>query len=496
MTVSRIRANAVSSSAQVILSTVILFLLYRYLVDQLGVELVGVWSITVAVSSLGRIGELGLSGAVTRHVASDLAISNPHRAAVSIQTAILSVALLVAFSLGPAYLVVGAVLEYTLPQATLSAARGILILVFVYVWVSAVVGLLQAGLDGCHRLDLRNAVVAATMLIFLCLALWLVPVYGLLGLAYAQLLQSCFALCASWYLLRKQLSVLPIFPFRWRYERFRQLICFGLNFQLANLATLLCDPVTKALLSKFGGPVLVGYYEMASRLVLQVRSIVVSAMQAIVPAVAALHGGTRTQVGAFYRKAFELVAYVSIVIFCGTAIAAPTASETWLGFFSSEFVHLNMILTFGWWFNTVTVPAFFANVGTGQLVWNTLGQTIIGVLNVLLGVVFGMAFGGIGVVLGYLTALLVGSALILIQFHQRYDIRFKEVVGQGLVWLLLGGVLGAWLSFSLFTSLRPTMGLLVVVVVTLAVFLVFIVIPAWLHPMRRNLFRKVGEASQ
>jgi len=496
MSVSRVRINATTSAAQVVLSTVILFVIYRYLVSRIGVELVGIWSVTVAISGLGRIGELGLSGAVTRYVAGDLAKSYPRKAADSVQTALLSLAPLVAISLLLAYPGINALLEYVLPEASVHSAQDILIYVLAYIWVSSVVGLCQAGLDGCHRLDLRNIVIVGGMLAFLGLVLLLVPVYGFVGLVYAQLLQGGFVLLASWYLLRQQLDALPIIPYRWRYGRLVELVRFGFNFQLANLATLLCDPITKALLSKFGGPVLVGYYEMASRMVLQVRSIVVAAIQAMVPAVAALNDSAPSKIPAFYGKAFKSVAYVSSSVFCGLAILTAVVSELWLGYFSSEFLTFTMILIPGWWFNTVTVPAYFSNVGTGQLGWNTLGQTVIGILNVILGWAFGMAFGGMGVALGYLTALIAGSTLILLQFHHRHNILLNSVAGQDFAWLFLAGVAGSWLSYSTYSSLRPAMGFAEVVAVTLAFFLLFIVVPAWFHPMRHILFKQFRKATQ
>jgi hypothetical protein len=49
---------------------------------------------------------------------------------------------------------------------------------------------------------------------------------------------------------------------------------------------MLIDPVIKALLVKFGGLSPVAYYEMAQRMVMQFRSLLVSAAQVMVPMVA------------------------------------------------------------------------------------------------------------------------------------------------------------------------------------------------------------------
>ena len=55
--------------AQVVVSSVILFFLYRYLLNTIGVAKLGVWSVVMAAASASRMSELGLSGSVVKFVA-------------------------------------------------------------------------------------------------------------------------------------------------------------------------------------------------------------------------------------------------------------------------------------------------------------------------------------------------------------------------------------------------------------------------------------------
>ena len=48
---------------------------------------------------------------------------------------------------------------------------------------------------------------------------------------------------------------------------------YGMNFQAIGLAQMLYDPITKSILSKYGSLDFVAIFEMASKLVIQVRSI-------------------------------------------------------------------------------------------------------------------------------------------------------------------------------------------------------------------------------
>jgi O-antigen/teichoic acid export membrane protein len=53
-----------------------------------------------------------------------------------------------------------------------------------------------------------------------------------------------------------------------------------------SISQLLYEPTTKILLSKYGGLGILGNYEMASRLVNQVRALIVNANQVVIPIIA------------------------------------------------------------------------------------------------------------------------------------------------------------------------------------------------------------------
>ena len=55
----------------------------------------------------------------------------------------------------------------------------------------------------------------------------------------------------------------------------------------------------------------------------------------------------------------------------------------------------------------------FTNLGTGRLLWNTVGYIVFGVLNGILGIFMGTYYGGMGVVIASQLAMIVGSSVIL-----------------------------------------------------------------------------------
>ncbi len=86
------------------------------------------------------------------------------------------------------------------------------------------------------------------------------------------------------------------------------------------------EPVTKAFLSKFGGLAMVGYYEMASRLVSQLRGLIVSANQVIIPVVAEAKERNDNSVKPLYIKTFSIILFINILLTSGIIIVAPIIS--------------------------------------------------------------------------------------------------------------------------------------------------------------------------
>src|SRR5262249_25574975 len=157
----------------------------------------------------------------------------------------------------------------------------------------------------------------------LTLSLLLVPRYGLLGLAYAQILQCSALVVGSWMALRRQLRGLSWVPCAWNRSLAVEMATYSLNVQVGSAAQLLFEPVTKILMTQFGGLEAVGLFEMANRLVLQVRRLPLSAGEVLVPVVAGLETGSTKRMTVIYREAFGLLAFCSIPLYGMTVAVTP-----------------------------------------------------------------------------------------------------------------------------------------------------------------------------
>ena len=328
MSDNRLTRNALMAVVQVIVSGGVLFLLYRYLLRTIGSEQVGIWAIVLATASASRISEMGFSASAVKYTARYIARGEKNKASEVIQTTAITIGVVLACVLVGGYPLIAWLMGKLIAAAHIPDALAILPYALVSVWIGTVASVFLSGLDGCQRIDLRVLVsMLATVLLLVLTWIW-VPEYGLVGLAWAQIGQGILMLLGSWVLLRRELPSLPLVSFNWRYSLFREMFHYGFNFQVISIVGMLFDPTTKALMAKFGGLSSTAYYEMASRMVMQFRSLLVSANQVMVPQVANLHENAPEEIQKVYLDSYRVIFFLSLPLYVGAAGRCALSERT------------------------------------------------------------------------------------------------------------------------------------------------------------------------
>ncbi|MBS1788525.1 MAG: lipopolysaccharide biosynthesis protein [Acidobacteria bacterium] len=483
----RLFINAGMSVVQVLALSVLLWLLYRFLLRAVGVEMLGVWSLTLAAAVAARAGDLGFSASVVKYVAAHLARGDEARAVQMVETAAISAGVLTGLISLVAYPLLRMGLARLLTGNALVAAEALLPYALAYLCLSSVAGVFQAAFDGCQRIATRSVLVIVGETFHLALCYWLVTRYGLLGLAYARLTQTAIFLVINWAMLKRFLPKLGWLPIHWRREAFREMMVYGLNAQVVWLVSLLHDPLTKSLLVTFGGTALVGYYEMASRLVSQLRTAIIAANQSLVPVIAGLHEAQPNATARFYQESYRLLVFFGVPLFALLVVALPIVSELWIGKYERRFVICGALLAAGWFGNLLSAPAYFVNLGTGDLRWNTMSHLVLGALNLVLGLALGTLFGGFGVAAASALALIAGGATVIAAYHLKWRVPLEELLPPQSVQLLAWGIVGLLAGAATYYRLRSVFGLWQMISVITFISVLLIILPAWFHPTRKRL---------
>ena len=485
--------NAIMSLVQIVLVAGVLFFLYRFLLKTIGVEQFGIWSLVLSTTSVIQVANFGLSGSVVKFVAKYVAREEDRNVSGVIQTAVISIALIIGFVLILGFPLIKWILGLVVPASSFKLALLILPFALLSLWLTTITSVFQSGLDGLQRIYIRNILMIGGSVFYAILCFIFAPKYGLIGLAYAQIINNSLILIVSWILIKRFLPPLPVIPYQWNRILFKEIISYGVNFQVVSVTTMFYDPTTKALLSKFGGLSMVGYYEMANRMVQQFRALIVSANQVLVPAIADLNEKNPERIRSVYLTNYNLLFYLALPLYTLIIISTPLISEIWIGHYERIFIIFGMLLAIGNFLNTLAGPSYFANLGTGELRWNVIGHIAIAILNAIFGITFGFLFNGYGVAVAWILALSLGSAVIYIAYHLTHNIPLSELFPRDSRSMLMFCILITLVSLLIQSGVNHTIRTIVLNIIIILLSSILILIPFYLHPMRKRLMGWVRE---
>ena len=490
--------NIFAAGAQAIITGLSFFFLYRFVRETVGIERFGVWSLVLVSVTISNLANLGLGSSMVKFVSKYLALNDKDRASLIIQTALLTIGTVLLVAIIAAYPLIKWALSIhgDLSSSPELLAEALVILPFAIgsFWGLSLASVPLAAIDGHQRIDLRCGIQVFGMLGYLVAAFTLVSNHGLLGLAWAHLLQSALLFAASWFVTLRLLPELPFLPWRWNWGALREILGYSLKFQVMAIFWLLLTPLTYWLVSIFGGLASVGWLEYANRMAFQFRAVVVTAHQSIVPTIASLVEQQASILKDIYRSSFKIILFLVLLLLPLLIAATPLISILWHDYPEPAFITFSVLLFAGWFLNLLSNPAYFAYMGIGTLRWNVVGRISMGGLNFVLGGALGLLAGGVGSVVGFVLSLIAGSLITVIAYHQEYNIRLSSLIERDS--LMLGGV--GLISIALFLVLvqATDFDLLTAIAAPILVGLT-LVVPSWRHSSRREIhqwLRRVGQS--
>jgi O-antigen/teichoic acid export membrane protein len=479
--------NGAMAALQVVVLGLSLFVLYRVILRTIGVERLGVWSLVLATTSVGRMAQLGIGHGVVRFVSQELGRGDRRGAAEVIDTAAIATAVLAAAGALALYPLARWYVGFTVPATLAGEALPLVPWALASLAVGLFTAVYESGLDGMHRLDLRTLPAMVTTIVYVAVAIVLTRTHGLWGLAVAQLAQASLSLVATRALLGASMPELGVVPSRFSRARLRELLSFGAAVQAMNVGVLLFDPLTKALIARAGPLGAVGWYEMASRMVMQLRALAASALEALVPAMSHVAEQSRGAMRAAYVDASRAVLFLVPPATAATVALVPLVAELWIGRPEPEFTAFAWALSLSLLPSLAAVPAYYSNIALGHLRPNAAGVGAILAATLLLGWPLSRALGALGAVLGFSAAFALGHAIMLVGFHRREAVPLRAILPHGTLLLSVASAVAAGIATLLYFRLGAGTGAATRAVAVLAACGALLGPAVWRHPFRREL---------
>jgi len=369
--------NGLFAAVQSVIVTVCLLLVYRLVIAHASLEQLGIWSLLLAGSALLRVGDVSGAGALSRFVAMRSPDNGPGHTRNVVHTVMLTsfgLNTVLAFAF---YMFAPLVLPRFIAPEYLGEALALLPFVVGTMVLGSLSIAVSSAIDGAQRADQRAVVLVVAALIFLFSSWLLIPQYGVIGFGIAQVVQQIVILVLGWHVLRRHVSDLGWMPFHWRRDVFGETAGFAIKLNAIGVVGLLFDPLVKFAFNHTGGPGLVAIYELASRLVVQMRGFVIAAATPLVPAFAAHSDSSDVVFRRTLENSIRFISFASVGVALGAVIGAPIVSLIVLEKLSPEMLIMSTVLTFGWAINVLAIPFYFAAQGQGYLRWNFASHVLI-----------------------------------------------------------------------------------------------------------------------
>lgn len=474
-----ISVNAIASFLQVIVVGIVYFFLYKYLLNHLGAKELGLWSLIVASTSVANIGSMGIGGSVVKFVAASDSTKDFRRITAIVHTGLFTVLPIIGSLVIVLYFLLPKLLVSVVSPQLWPLALQLIPICLLNFLLGACAGIFSSTIDGIQFIYIRNFIASALTILYLILVIFLAPVFGLIGVVYAQIAQTSLMILS--YLIVVYIKIPGFSIIRLKISRsvFKELFGYGVNFQIMSLSILFFDPITKYFLSKFGGLSIVGYYEMANKLISQLRAMIVSSLQVIVPAIANVYAKGFSNVRGLYVKWFPYLFLGTLILVTYVISLAGYISIIWIGKLERVFVVILVLISFGWLFNIISTLVYFIYLGIGKLRWNVISHIVMALANLLFCYLFGRMFGGYYALLGTVVSLVLGALILLFAFNNEYGIKWKELLTWKSLRFFCLAIAAVGLSYFLFEMVNVVMPLLLLFIINILFISVLFFFSLW-----------------
>jgi O-antigen/teichoic acid export membrane protein len=398
-----------------------IIILVPVVLNALGTELFGLWSLVTALTGYFGLADLGLTISFVKYLAEFMAQGDERNVNKVIQHGVLFYAcfsLVILASAHGAFAWLFGILR--LPPAEYDLVLYVLLVSLVGFGVTSSASTLYGVLSSLQRTDVSNILVIVSQVVrLLAIVAALSLGGGLRGMVSADLAVTVATVAALFILTKKYYPALSLRPAGFDRPLMKKLIGFGSQLQMSRFAEVVQGHFDKLLLARFVGLSAVTLYDFGSRPLGRARAFPLSALVSLIPAVSALdveQNSARIR-SALLRGARYLL-FVSVPLFGFLFFFAEPVITVWLGAGFEQAAMTMKILSVAYFCSVMAgMPSLVAQ-GLGEPRYQMYAMLFQSILNIVLSSVLVHMFGYYGAVAGTTIAGIAG-AVLFIQWYGR-----------------------------------------------------------------------------
>lgn len=425
-----IRRNMLFSGLNGGLNIIAFFISYRLLIQQEGIEAVGLWSLTIGAVAFLRIADVSGGNSLSRFLAlpENEKIENASQAQLVDTVIIFSITLYLIMGLLFAFPIYLFLLQALEPQYH-SILPSLLFVALILLVTMTTVNALAGAVDGVHRADQRSIIMSSSLLLYVGASIMLIGPYGIMGLAIAQLIQQVSDIIGLRMIMIRKIEGLRFFPTHWSPHILRAIIPYTMKLQINAIANLGFEPMLRFIINHFAGLTILSIYDLAVKLTLQTRSLLIAASKPLIPKFASNMALNIAQI----RKANNFFIIFAMLQVIGLTLMAPIIAWS-LTIDDYAFFQWNIFfISLGYGVNNICVPIYLYCQAKAFLFWNILGQLLIAIIAIIIALILGVTGHGYYSYLAISFALGSASIIALLGNIRRLEIRLKQIFSLPLI---------------------------------------------------------------
>ena len=433
MSIHQLKKNVFSGSFAAGGGIIVSLVAYPIYLHFLGAELYGLWAVLTVIIFFSSIGNFGIDEALIKYIAEEYEKKNIENIKEFISTGInlLLVNGIVIF-------IILKLLENLLLSALNLNAAYVLVFknIFPYIVILSVfiliVNFVNAILKGLGRFDHASYILLSGRVFALLISILLfINGYKIWSLYWGQLLSFVFVLLLSSHFVGR---IIGIFynPLKGKKAMLVRLVKFGGTITVSKAFAMFLEPFIKVAITRYIGLTEVTYFEIANKVVMQIRSLFERGISAIMPEVSRLSAtikNAKVRISEMMRRVNRLNVLVSSSVFILLFFIGEPLLKLWLSAGSCEVITISFrIIIVGYLINLLSVPSYYYFMGSGQVRFCFFNHLIQTVLNFILVVVL-ISFDIVNfqlLITVYASSVAISSIVLMIMYHN--NIRNIKVV--------------------------------------------------------------------
>lgn len=399
----------------------------------LGTELYGLWALFSVFITFSSIGNLGVDDALVKYVAEEYALNNLENIQLYITGGINML-----ICNGILLFIIFMFLELTIRNSLHLTSNFFNLFHLLYPFIiilsiaTFIINFINSTLMGIGRFDQANYIhligriiaLAVSFVFFICKAkIW--------SLFWGQAISIIFIGGTSIILIVNKIGFFYK-PFKTKKEYLIKLIKFGGTMTVAKLVSLLLEPFIKIVITRYTGLTNVTYFDIANRIILQIRSLFERGINTIMPEISRLSSlphNAKHELHAIMNKVIKGNILVSTLVFGSLFFISGYLLKIWLsGNYHNSILFTFRIIGFGYWANLLIVPMYYFFMGRGDIkycFYNHIIQSVINFILTILAICFHSA-GYQWVVIIYSFSLIVSSLILFILYHRYIEVNLTS----------------------------------------------------------------------